>query len=303
MSNNQEQNNLPDKIKQEKIVRVGLVLDFLGAAPMILVAIYSNSMVMLSEILYYAHSCTVNLICWLILRRIIKNKTPVGDYGSGKLESLGSIFVSLIMLIGLAILIVLSFKRIVSPEPIHPIFSLLGIAMQMGEMVTTTWIWLNAKKESKKTKSGIMEIQWRTNRFYTFQSIAIITSLAVSWLLQNYQWAMLVDPISGMILIFWVSISFIKLIYEELGDILDQTLNEEAQLKILRSLAENFDGYDALKGIRTRKVGSQIFIELMLGFDAQRTIGEALEVKSRLKESLKKDFPSCDLSLSLFPSD
>lgn len=303
MVNQQEQNNFSSKIKQEKIVRVGLLSDILYAIPMISVAIYSNSMVLMSEFLYYSHSITVNLICWLIIRRIQKNKIPVGDYGSEKLESLGTLFVSILMLIGFVALSILSFQRIVSPQPIHPVFSLFGIGMQIVEMVFTIWMWVNAKKESQKTKSGIMETQWRMNRFYTLQSIAIITSLLISILFKNFTWSFLVDPISGIILIFWVSISFIKLIYEELGDILDKTLCEESKIKILKYLAENFDGYDALKGIRTRKAGAQIFIEIMLGFDAQRTIGEALKVKSNLQKSLEKDFPGCDVSLSLFSAD
>jgi len=303
MINQQEQKNLFSKINHEKIVRVGLLLDLFGFIPMILVGILSNSMVMLSELLYYSHSLTLNLICWLILRRIIKNKIPIGDYGSGKLESLGSFLVSLLMLLGLMLLTFFSIKRILTPQFISPFFSVLGIGLQLIEMVTTTWVWVNARNEFHKTKSSIMETQWRMNRFYTLQSIAIITSLVISILFKNFTWSFLVDPISGLILIFWVSISFIKMIYKELNDVLDKTLNEESQIKILKHLAENFESYDAIKGIRTRKVGPQIFIEIMLGFEPQRTIGEALALKSKLKESLEKDFPGCDMSLSLFSAD
>ena len=57
-------------------------------------------------------------------------------------------------------------------------------------------------------------------------------------------------------------------------DLLDGTLEEGDQLKITRELVTHFDRYDMLYGVRSRRSGNRIFIDIFLGFDPDKRVGD-----------------------------
>ena len=74
-------------------------------------------------------------------------------------------------------------------------------------------------------------------------------------------------------------------------DLLDGTLEEADQLKIMRELVNNFDRFDMLYGVRSRRAGSHAFIDIFLGFEPEKRIGEAQRDIDAIRGAISAHFP------------
>ncbi len=71
-------------------------------------------------------------------------------------------------------------------------------------------------------------------------------------------------------------------------------VKESVQLAVLRELAARFDDYTQLQGIRTRRVGPHLFIEVFLSFDPQQPMARVQECCTTLKQNLEAHIPGSE---------
>ena len=102
----------------------------------------------------------------------------------------------------------------------------------------------------------------------------VVASVAVDQLSGDPEIAVWADRIGSAIVILVTLHAAYELIRSALPDLLDRTLAEPLQLRINRVLAECFDDYDSIEWCRSRQSGSNIEIDIGLGFPGQRAFGE-----------------------------
>lgn len=69
-------------------------------------------------------------------------------------------------------------------------------------------------------------------------------------------------------------------------DLLDRTL-EAYQIAILRALATHFD-YEEFLEVRSRRSGSQVFVEIVLSFPAEQLAKDTAQTARELKADLER---------------
>eukprot|EP00825_Cyclidium_porcatum_P033870 TRINITY_DN357_c0_g1_i4.p9 TRINITY_DN357_c0_g1~~TRINITY_DN357_c0_g1_i4.p9 ORF type:complete len:167 (-),score=9.03 TRINITY_DN357_c0_g1_i4:3806-4306(-) len=109
--------------------------------------------------------------------------------------------------------------------------------------------------------------------------------------LTQYSWAMYIDPAVSFIIIGFLLLAGYREISASLPDLFDKTLDEELQLVILRELSSSFDRYHEFHGVRSRRSGSRIYIEIFLGFDPEQKMGDVQDFIDFLKGSLEALIP------------
>lgn len=115
--------------------------------------------------------------------------------------------------------------------------------------------------------------------------------------LEDAEWGFIIDPACAILLIFAAGYAFIGLIKESLHDLLDKTLDEDLQMKILRRLSEYYDWYDSFHGVKSRKSGKKIIIDITLGFTPDKTAGDIFDLSGRIKEKLENDIPDSEVQI------
>ena len=113
----------------------------------------------------------------------------------------------------------------------------------------------------------------------------------MSVLLVQYSWAVYIDPAVSFIIIGFLLLAGYREISSSLPDLFDKTLEEELQLVILRELTASFDRYYEFHGVRSRRSGSRIYIEIFLGFDPEQRMEAVQEYIDSLKGSLEIKIP------------
>ena len=76
---------------QERVVLLCLVLSVGVALPSIVVAVRSESVLLLSDVLDYVRAIVVSLLAWRILRAGRTAGAQGFDYGTGRLQTLGGV--------------------------------------------------------------------------------------------------------------------------------------------------------------------------------------------------------------------
>ena len=81
-------------------------------------------------------------------------------------------------------------------------------------------------------------------------------------------------------------------------DLLDRTLSDSLQLIVLRSLASHFESYDAIHGVRSRRSGNNIYVELFLEFDPSWRMAEVQKHIDEIKADLESRIPGSQIAIA-----
>jgi len=84
---------------------------------------------------------------------------------------------------------------------------------------------------------------------------------------------------------------------ESVRDLLDVALDEGVQLQVLRWLATHFEDYREFHGVRSRRAGSAMFIEVFLEFDPDRRMADVQAVIDDMRGELMRAIPGSFVSI------
>ena len=285
---------------RQKLVFTGLCMDFLILIPETLAVVLSGSATLLSDVIKCANEMLATAFALMIIRRVTLGGKFAYDYGMGKFESLTRILTGGVMLVSLCILLVFTTHRILNPEPFDVDAALIGIPLMIFASLADAYHWQTYRRHAVREPSPIMEAQWRLRRAKTFSDLLILLALVLSVLLSStYHWAEYIDPVVSFVIIGFLLLAGYREISSSLPDLFDRTLEEELQILILRELAGSFDKYSDFHGVRSRRSGNRIYIEIFLGFEPDQRAGEIQDFAESLKQSLESRIKGSVVSVVL----
>ena len=119
--------------------------------------------------------------------------------------------------------------------------------------------------------------------------------------IHQYSWATYLDTFFSLVYIGYAGVSFLPGLVDGIRELSDKSLQEDLQLRIDRRLAENFHGYSAFHGVRSRRSGGRVFIEVALSFPSGQSVAAALETVERLRRGMESDIPGSEVLVALLP--
>ena len=84
-------------------------------------------------------------------------------------------------------------------------------------------------------------------------------------------------------------------------DLLDRTLDEEHQMIILKELATFFHEYEELHGIRSRRSGSRVFIEIFLELSPETAVGHVQTIVVSIRKNIEAKIVGSSVTIGLRP--
>lgn len=290
-------------LKQERAVGLCLLMVLATFLPVLAVAVFSNSILMFSDVLEYGRAFLASFIAWKVLRAIRMGKTQRFDYGTSKLETMAGVAGSIVYVAGLLVAGGFAAHRLVYPVELHEWGIALGAFYQLFASSIDGWLWAHNRRLARESYSSIMEMQWRANRADALSGLAISVALLLTFILRPFAWSVYIDPISALLLIGYAIVTFFPGLATGINELLDKTLQEDLQIRIDRHLAQTYEGYDAFHGVRSRRASERIFIEIGLSFSPDKTIAEAMETINRLRHGIEEDIPGSEVRVALLPME
>jgi divalent metal cation (Fe/Co/Zn/Cd) transporter len=285
---------------RERSLILGFVLDMAIWVPSLAIAIWSNSLTMLGDVLRGGILISLGLLLLLTLRRIHRGRTSDYDFGTGKIEQFASLAVGTALICAAVWVLVSLVLRAASP-PSQPG---LGLAFAVGasavnlclNVVSFRAVWLAARDGT----SIIMAAQVRA-RLSKLIASALVTLAVLANALAGAGGIGTFADLAGAALIAVMMASFgIGMWRDALPSLLDRTLDEARQAAINRVLAAHFDAYEALGPVRARISGRDPLIEITMGFAPGRTVAEVQRLSDALRDELAELIPGARVTLVPF---
>jgi ferrous-iron efflux pump FieF len=286
---------------KERAILTSLIVDFILWIPDIGAAVLSGSIVLFADAVKCANEILATFFAYLTIRKMARGGKGTYDYGMGKFETVTSVITGGVMLISLALVFSVAIYRIILPEHLVQDGVYLGIVLMVIGVTMNSWLWLKNYRLWQKSPSPIMDSQWRLFRTKAFSDFTVLCSLIVGLVFVHSSWSVYIDPFASFIIAGFLLFSGYRVIVSSLPDLLDKTLDEELQMVIVQHLAAFFNDYAALHGVRSRRSGSNVYIDIFLEFEKEKSMGEVQATINRIKASLEKNIPKS--SVSIVPTD
>ena len=284
---------------KEKATRHALYAGVLDTAVTLAALLAASSSVLLADFLKTSLEGVAVLLAWLSLRRIVHGRNEAFDYGIGKLESLSSVFVGVLMMLGVCVIAVNASLNLMNPSHISGVGVYISGVAQVVFGVINTRMALNAQRLLAQAPSPLLTAQKQLFASRAIGNAFIFLSLTSSMLLHEQPWSVYIDPVASLIVAGFIAVSAFGVFTNSFADLLDKTLDEELQMLITRELVAHFHEYDNLHGIRSRRSGSQVFIEIFLECDADRRVGDVQAFFDRLRTGLEAKIPNSRVVVGL----
>ncbi len=262
-------------------------------------AIMSNSSVILADMLKTFLEFVAVFFSWLAIRSINRGRHKNFDYGFHKLENISGLFISFFMLACLLIITISASRSIMHPAEISGIGIWISYFAQILYGVINTFLYLRYRKMARLSVSPLCESQAKLFFTKAFGNVFIFISLNLSMLLGDFSWAHYIDPAASIIIALTILLSAFGIFKNSFCDLLDKTLEESDQIVILRELARHFDEYEGIHGIRSRRAGSQAFIEILLEFSPEKTVAQAGEVIDSIRTAIESKISGAKVTIGL----
>ncbi len=260
----------------------------------------SHSAVVLADFFKTLIEFSAVLLAWIALRRISRGGAHAYDYGIGKLENLSSLFISLLMLTCLAVVAINAVYNLLHPSHIAGVGVWISLVSQVVYAGINGAIGWRCRCAARNEASPVMASQANLFMTKTVGNVFILLSLILSLSLGGrFQWALYIDPVASMIMAISILVAASGIFSNSCRQLLDRTLEESQQILILRVLAQYFDEYENLHGIRSRHSGSHVFIEILLEFAPDRKVGEIQAVLERMQHDIEERIRNSRVTIGL----
>lgn len=256
--------------QKEKAIFIGWFSSSLGLLPTVYAVIVSNSLTLLIDMVRYAVDTAATFVSWIAVKKINRGRTIRYNYGIGKLENLINLFVAAALLLSFLVFVYNAVQRIIEPRPLTG--ALAGIAFTAASLLFNTWLWKRNLRIAREHHSPIMEAQWRMYLIKAVANLIILAPLTLSLAFSGENWTMYLDPAASLALSVYILFSIYHIVSRSVKDLLDETLDSPLQAAIMKLLEQQKSMYSRLRGIRSRRSGSHIFIELFLEFKPELTM-------------------------------
>jgi cation diffusion facilitator family transporter len=265
----------------------------------LLCLLLSSSTVILADFLKTALEFIAVLLSWLAIRRIRRGSKHAYDYGLDKLENLSSLFIGFLMVICLAVIVLSAVHHLSRPSHIRGLGVTLSMFSQVVYAAINARLCLKSRRAALLEFSPIMDAQARLFMIKAAANVFILAALLTSSLFTGYSWTMAVDPLASLIIAASILLAALGIFRSSCRDLLDRTLEESHQMAILKELTLRYDDYHALHGIRSRRAGSRVFIEIFLEFAPDKPAAEVHALAEKLRKAIEEKIFHCRASICL----
>lgn len=283
-----------ERERTERTALTGVITCGWGLALNIISVVTANSLVLVADFFNsFLEFCSVYL-SWFTLRRLRRDNRVIFNYGLGKIEHLASLLIGLFMLVGVLIMAYLIVNRLLHPVKLRGFGIWMGIVCTFVFGLINARLWRRCLQHQRLAPSPIVEAQKRLFAVKTTANTCMFFNFVLSVTI-SHPWMMYLDPLVSCITLSMMVNSGWHLLRHSVHDLLDRALDEPLQMLITKQLVKYFDSYTSLEGVRSRYSGRQIFIEIFLGFDPAKPLGDVQMIADGIKANLEKEIPHSEV--------
>lgn len=283
--------------RRERAMALGVGTDVLTAMPMLGIAVWSHSLTLLADGLRGGLLTLLELFAYVMLRRIHRRRLPSYEYGAGKIESFLNLLIGAALVLSSVWVFALGVRSLLHPPAANPLGLVGATAIAAANAAQNAWMFVTFLRAGRDRGSVLINGQIRTRLLKLISSIVATLAILISAVFAGRLVGVLAD-LAGTAVVTQVMLwTAYKLIAGSLPDLLDRTLDEIQHAAINGALIHHFEAFDLIRHVLTRRSGIRMFVEIGLGFHAERSMGDVDLVNQAVRREVEAVIPGATVTI------
>lgn len=272
-----------------KVTLVGFFVNLLLTVGKLLAGIFGRSSAMVADAVHSASDFATDLVVMLFVHISAKPKDEGHEYGHGKFETLATIIIGLALFaVGVGIFLnsinliklVMNGAEIDKPALIALIAAAISI---LAKEILYRYTLITGKKVNSPV---VIANAWH-HRSDAFSSIGALVGIGGAYLLGE-KWRVL-DPIAAIVVSLLIAKVSYDLVIPGINELLERSLPKDVEDEILSIIMEDTELSDP-HNLRTRRIGSNIAIDIHVRMNASHTVLQSHSATEKLEKRLKEKY-------------
>ena len=278
----------------KKVTLVGALINCGLSASQIVFGIIGQSQALLADGFHTLTDLSTDIIILVAIRHSSKAADEGHPYGHGRIETLASVMLGVILIgVGLGIAY-RGFDSIVSPRGTNPetitlVFA--GLAIFGKEFLYRYTI-----RAAKRVHSTLLEANAWHHRSDALSSIIVFAGISAQLLGIAHM-----DAVAAIMVAAMISIMGYKITRKALNEMIDTSLDIEL-IEAVKSTMVDDESVRAVHRLRSRSMGGLGYIDAEIRVNPRLSVSEAHYIAFPLERQIKADFPQIiDVSIHVDP--
>ncbi len=256
----------------------------------------TGSIAILTEAVHSAIDLLASVVAFYSVRKAEEPPDPSHPYGHEKVENLTAALEGILILVGAAIIIYESVRRLITPSTVTSLG--VGIAVVGVSAAANFAVSGYLYKQGRATDSPALEGDAAHLRTDAFTSLGVLVGLV----LVKVTGAQRFDPITALLIALAIIWSGVRIVNRSSRVLVDEALPDE-ELEVVRETIAAYDAPEVagFHKLRARKAGSRRHIDLHVQFHSGTTLERAHEVSHELQSAIAVRLPDADVLIHLEP--
>jgi cation diffusion facilitator family transporter len=270
-------------MKKERMAALAVMGGVLIFAIKLSAYFISDSVALLSDALESIVNIVASVMMFVSIRIAMMPADDEHKYGHQRAENISCLIEGILIIIAAILIIAASAGRLMDPQP----FDSISIALIVSLVATGMNGGLSYFMGKAAQQNGSIALEGDAKHLLSdvVSSIGIVIGLFLAEITGWY----ILDPILALV----VALFLIKMAYSVLmrtcRDLMDSRCPEsEGKIK---EIMQRQTGFLEFHGLKTRRVGENVYAEMHICVEAQRTVAQGHELTDRIEKELLKEMP------------
>jgi cation diffusion facilitator family transporter len=259
-----------------------------------------GSVSMISEAIHSGMDLLASCIAYFSVRKSSEAPDEEHTFGHGKYESFSGMVEALLIFVAAILIIYEAISKLIEPslEPMNEILMIAGIAVMAISAGMNAFVSTRLMKIAKKTESIALESDAWHLRTDVYTSVGVMFGL----ILIQITGILILDSLVAIGVALVIMKAAYELTVKSYKDLIDYRLTENEVSRITSIICEHQSDYVNFHGLRTRRAGPEIFIDLHLVVDKDITVEQSHDFADHLENDLKLEFPRACITIHVEPN-
>ena len=279
--------------RDKKVYRVtllGSVVNLLLLVFKFVAGVLGHSAAMIADAVHSLSDFVTDLIVIVFVKISSKPEDADHAYGHGKYETLASCIIGLALIVVGVMMGYNAMVKIVDvvkngTELASP--GIIALAAAVLSIVLKEWMFHLTRKVAREVDSPAVEANAWHHRSDALSSVGTAIGIGGAVLLGS-KWAVL-DPIAALVVSVFIVVQAAKILSDARGQLMEKSLPRDVEQRICEIVYEE-EGTSDIHHLRTRKIGSQISIELHVRMNGYLTLREVHDKSIAIEKRLRAAF-------------
>ena len=276
--------------KVYRVILLGSVVNLLLLVFKFVAGVLGHSAAMIADAVHSLSDFVTDLIVIVFVKISSKPEDADHAYEHGKYETLASCIIGLALIVVGVMMGYNATVKIVDvvrngTELASP--GIIALAAAVLSIVLKEWMFHLTRKVAREVDSPAVEANAWHHRSDALSSVGTAIGIGGAVLLGS-KWAVL-DPIAALVVSVFIVVQAAKILSDAIGQLMEKSLPRDVEQRICEIVYEE-EGTSDIHHLRTRKIGSQISIELHVRMNGYLTLREVHDKSIAIEKRLRAAF-------------